>query len=69
VLLDLKLPKVSGMELLKQVRSDEKLKMPVVILNFSREEKDWIESYDLGVNAYIVKPIVFHEFVETVKDL
>ena len=70
VLLDLKLPKVNGMEVLKQVRSDEKLKMiPVVILTSSREEKDWIESYKLGVNAYVVKPVDFHEFVDAVKDL
>jgi DNA-binding response OmpR family regulator len=70
VLLDLKLPKVSGMEVLKQIRSDERLKMiPVVILTSSREEKDWVESYRLGVNAYVVKPVDFHEFVEAVKEL
>jgi DNA-binding response OmpR family regulator len=70
VLLDLKLPKVNGMEVLKQVRSDETLKMvPVVILTSSREERDWIESYKLGVNAYVVKPVDFHEFVDAVKDL
>ncbi len=70
VLLDLKLPKVSGMEVLKQVRSDDKLKMmPVVILTSSREDKDWIESYKLGVNAYVVKPVDFHAFVDAVKDL
>ncbi len=70
ILLDLKLPKVSGLEVLKQVRSDEKLKMiPVVILTSSREDKDWIESYRLGVNAYVVKPVNFHEFVEAVKDV
>lgn len=70
VLLDLKLPKVSGMEVLKQIRSDEKLKMvPVVILTSSREDKDWLESYKLGVNAYVVKPVDFHAFVEAVKEL
>jgi len=70
VLLDLKLPKVSGMEVLKQIRADEKLKMiPIVILTSSREDKDWLESYKLGVNAYVVKPVDFHEFVEAVKDL
>jgi DNA-binding response OmpR family regulator len=70
VLLDLKLPKINGMEVLKQIRSDEKLKMiPVVILTSSREERDWIESYKLGVNAYVVKPVDFHEFVNAVKDL
>ena len=70
VLLDLKLPKVSGMEVLKQIRSDETLKtVPVVILTSSREERDWIESYKLGVNAYVVKPVDFHEFVNAVRDL
>jgi CheY-like chemotaxis protein len=70
VLLDLKLPKVNGMEVLKQIRADEKLKMiPIVILTSSREDKDWLESYKLGVNAYVVKPVDFHEFVEAVKDL
>lgn len=70
ILLDLKLPKVDGMEVLRQIRSDENLKMiPVVILTSSREEKDWIESYSLGVNAYVVKPVDFHEFVKAVKDL
>jgi DNA-binding response OmpR family regulator len=70
VLLDLKLPKVDGMEVLRQIRSDEKLKMmPVVILTSSREEKDWVESYKLGVNAYVVKPVDFQEFVKAVKDV
>ena len=70
VLLDLKLPKVSGMEVLRQIRSEDKLRMiPVVILTSSREDKDWIESYKLGVNAYVVKPVDFHAFVEAVKDL
>lgn len=70
VLLDLKLPKISGMEVLRQIRSDEKLKMiPIVILTSSREERDWIESYKLGVNAYVVKPVDFHDFVEAVKEL
>jgi DNA-binding response OmpR family regulator len=70
VLLDLKLPKVKGTEVLRQIRSDEKLKMmPVVILTSSREEKDWVESYKLGVNAYVVKPVDFHEFVKAVKDV
>jgi CheY-like chemotaxis protein len=70
MLLDLKMPKVSGTEVLRQIRSDEKLKMiPVVILTSSREEKDWVESYKLGVNAYVVKPVDFHEFVKAVKDI
>lgn len=70
VLLDLKLPKVSGMEVLKEIRADEKLKMtPVVVLTSSREERDWIDSYKLGVNAYVVKPVDFHAFVEAVKEL
>ncbi len=70
VLLDLKMPKVSGMEVLKQMRLDDKLKMtPVVVLTSSREEKDWVESYNVGVNAYVVKPVDFHDFVEAVKEL
>jgi CheY-like chemotaxis protein len=70
VLLDLKMPKVSGLEVLRQIRQDEQLKMtPVVVLTSSREEKDWVESYRLGVNAYVVKPVDFHEFVNAVKEL
>lgn len=70
VLLDLKLPKVDGLEVLKQIRSDEKLRMiPVVVLTSSREERDIVESYKLGVNAYVVKPVDFHEFVEAIKEL
>src|ERR1700730_7998122 len=70
LLLDLKLPKVDGLEVLQQVKSDEKLKMiPVVVLTSSHEEKDMVASYRLGVNAYVVKPVDFHEFVNAIKEL
>ena len=70
MLLDLKMPKVDGMEVLRQVKSDPDLKqIPVVILTSSREERDIVESYDLGVNAYVVKPVAFHEFINAVKEL
>lgn len=70
VLLDLKLPKVNGLEVLQQIRSDEKLKIiPVVVLTSSREERDLVASYRLGVNAYVVKPVGFHEFVNAIKEL
>ena len=70
MLLDLKLPKVDGLEVLRQVKSDAKLKMiPVVVLTSSHEEKDMVASYKLGVNAYVVKPVDFHEFVNAIKEL
>jgi CheY-like chemotaxis protein len=70
MLLDLKLPKIGGLEVLQQVKSDERLKMiPVVVLTSSNEEKDMMRSYSLGVNAYVVKPVDFHEFVNAVKEL
>ena len=70
LLLDLKLPKVDGLEVLQQIKSDEKLKfIPVVVLTSSREEKDLIASYKLGVNGYVVKPVDFHEFVNAIKEL
>ena len=70
MLLDLKLPKVDGLEVLQQIRSDERLKLiPVVVLTSSNEEKDMMRSYKLGVNAYVVKPVDFHEFVNAVKEL
>jgi CheY-like chemotaxis protein len=70
VLLDLKLPKVDGLEVLQQIKSDEHLKrIPVVVLTSSHEEKDLMRSYSLGVNAYVVKPVDFHEFVNAVKEL
>jgi CheY-like chemotaxis protein len=70
LLLDLKLPKLDGLEVLQQIKSDENLKMiPVVVLTSSHEEKDVVASYKLGVNAYVVKPVDFHEFVNAVKEL
>ena len=70
VLLDLKLPKVDGLEVLKQIKSEEKLRMmPVVVLTSSKEEKDMVASYKLGVSAYVVKPVDFHEFVNAIKEL
>jgi CheY-like chemotaxis protein len=70
LLLDLKLPKVDGLEVLQQIKSDERLRMiPVVVLTSSQEEKDMMRSYKLGVNAYVVKPVDFHEFVNAVKEL
>jgi len=70
LLLDLKLPRVDGLEVLQQVKSDEKLRVvPVVVLTSSREEKDMVASYRLGVNAYVVKPVDFHEFVNAIKEL
>ena len=70
LLLDLKLPKVSGLEVLEAIRSDDALKLiPVVVLTSSREEQDMVKSYRLGVNAYVVKPVDFHEFVNAIKEL
>ena len=70
MLLDLKLPKVDGLEVLQQIKSDERLRMiPVVVLTSSNEEKDMMRSYKLGVNAYVVKPVDFHEFVNAIKEL
>ena len=70
ILLDLKLPKVDGLEVLQQIKSDERLRMiPVVMLTSSHEEKDMMRSYRLGVNAYVVKPVDFHEFINAVKEL
>ena len=70
MLLDLKLPKVDGLEVLKQIKSDDNMKMiPVVVLTSSREEKDMVASYKLGVNAYVVKPVDFHEFVNAIREL
>ena len=70
ILLDLKMPKVDGLEVLRTVKADDHLEtIPVVILTSSREEKDLVESYRLGVNAYVVKPVDFQDFVEAVKSL
>jgi CheY-like chemotaxis protein len=70
VLLDLKLPKVDGLEVLKVIRETEALKsMPVVMLTSSKEEQDLLRSYALGVNAYVVKPVDFNEFVRAIADL
>ncbi len=70
MLLDLKLPKVDGLEALKQIKSEKKLRMmPVVVLTSSKEEKDMMASYKLGVSAYVVKPVDFHEFVNAIKEL
>ncbi len=70
ILLDLKLPKVSGLEILAKIRSDERTKMiPVVVLTSSEEEKDRIESYELGVNSYIVKPVGFDNFAKVASEI
>jgi CheY-like chemotaxis protein len=70
ILLDLKMPKVDGLEVLRTIKSDAALKtIPVVVLTSSRQEHDLLRSYDLGVNAYVVKPVDFREFVDAVKAL
>jgi CheY-like chemotaxis protein len=70
VLLDLKLPKVDGLEVLRTMKADERLKyIPVVVLTSSREERDLVDSYKLGVNAYVVKPVDFEDFMSAVKQL
>jgi len=70
VLLDLKMPKVDGLEVLRQVKGDPQLRaVPVVIMTSSREERDLVESYRLGVNAYVVKPVDFAQFVAAVKEV
>ena len=70
VLLDLKMPKVDGLEVLRQIKADPELKrIPVVMMTSSREERDVVRSYDLGVNAYVVKPVDFHQFTESVRKL
>jgi CheY-like chemotaxis protein len=70
ILLDIKMPKINGLEVLKQIKTDENLgKIPAVILTSSKEERDLIEGYNLGANAYVVKPLGFTEFVTAVKGL
>lgn len=70
LLLDLKMPKVDGLQVLAQLKSDDKLRtLPVVMLTSSREERDVVKSYDLGVNAYVVKPVGFTEFVAALKEV
>ena len=70
LLLDLKLPKVDGLEVLRQIKGDPALKMiPVVMMTSSRQEQDLIRSYELGVNAYVVKPLKFQDFVDAVKQV
>ena len=70
VLLDLKLPKVDGLEVLRQMKGDPRTrKIPIVVLTTSQEQRDIVESYDLGVNSYIVKPVNFDQFVEATRIL
>ncbi len=70
VLLDLKLPKIDGLEVLRRVRSDERTKLlPIVVLTSSKEQQDLVESYSLGANSYVRKPVDFNQFVEAVRQL
>jgi CheY-like chemotaxis protein len=70
VLLDLKMPRMDGLEVLRTVKADPQLRtIPVVILTSSREEQDVVRSYELGVNAYVVKPVEFDQFMRAVRDL
>jgi CheY-like chemotaxis protein len=70
VLLDLKMPKVDGLEVLRQMRADPALKhVPVVMITSSREEQDLVRSYQLGVNAYVVKPVDFQQFIQSIKQI
>lgn len=70
VLLDLKMPKVDGLEVLRQIKSDpQKKRIPIVMMTSSREEQDLVRSYDLGVNAYVVKPVDFQQFLDSVRKL
>jgi CheY-like chemotaxis protein len=70
VLLDLKLPKIDGLEVLEKIKKGENLRhIPVVMLTSSREEQDLVRSYELGVNAFVVKPVEFNEFFKAIQDL
>lgn len=70
ILLDINLPKVSGIEVLKEIKSKAELRrIPVIMLTVSKRDEDVINSYDLGVNSYIVKPVEFEKFVETIKNI
>ena len=70
ILLDLKMPRVDGLEVLRQIKGDPRLKLiPMVMMTSSREDQDVVNSYRLGVNAYVVKPLSFHEFIEAIKVL
>lgn len=70
ILLDLKLPKIDGLEVLTHLKSDTVMKViPIVILTSSREEQDILKSYNLGANAYVVKPVDFHDFVDAIKEV
>jgi len=70
VMLDLKMPRVDGLEVLRRIKSDPALKhIPVVMLTSSREEKDLVSSYDLGVNAFVVKPVDFEQFLQAIRAL
>jgi two-component system response regulator len=69
-LLDIKMPRMDGIEVLRHIRSDASLKrIPVVVLTSSREEKDLFNTYELGVNAYVLKPVDFKQFIEAVKQI